>query len=198
LANWKGFAAGYTELKLHQVQACDAFGDRMLDLDAGIHLQKERGTGLVQHKLNRTCAYVINRLRGPHSMVQQIRTTLLATLAIKSRAWGLLDHFLMPSLNRALSLPQMNAVAMLIGENLDLHMPGPGQVPLKDHPVLTEGCSGDPPSLTEGSGEFPFRLNNLHALSTTTCTRLDDDRPAYFCSSSSQSSVRLVVPVVSW
>ena len=56
------------ELPADEVGTGDALGDRMLDLEAGVHLQEEelgRAAGLIQQQLNRARAHVADR---PHEV----------------------------------------------------------------------------------------------------------------------------------
>ena len=41
LGGGQGFPGGHAQLPFHQVQAGDRLGDRMLDLQPGVHLQEE-------------------------------------------------------------------------------------------------------------------------------------------------------------
>ena len=48
----------------------------------------------------------------------------------------------MPALNRTVTLVQMNAVAMLVGKDLDFDMPRAGQIALDQHPGIAKGRLG--------------------------------------------------------
>ena len=54
------FAHGYPNLLLNQVGAGDAFSNRMLHLDAGIHLQKIEVVVCIHDELNRAGVRVTN------------------------------------------------------------------------------------------------------------------------------------------
>jgi hypothetical protein len=51
-------AAGDAQLQLHKIETRYHLGDRMLHLQAGIHLKKVEMTLSVQYKLHRTCIHV--------------------------------------------------------------------------------------------------------------------------------------------
>src|SRR4029079_12942283 len=53
-----------------------------------------------------------------------------ADVVAERRGRRLLDQLLVAALDRALPLPQPDAAAMAIGEDLHLDVAGPGQVPL--------------------------------------------------------------------
>ena len=63
LAGGQGLAGGDPELPFHQVEAGDRFGDRMLHLQAGVHLQEEEAVG-VGDELHRSGADIAHRARG--------------------------------------------------------------------------------------------------------------------------------------
>ena len=58
------FAGGDAQLPGDKVEAGDGFGDRMLDLNARVHLEKIKRTGCGQQKLDRTGAAIIDGARG--------------------------------------------------------------------------------------------------------------------------------------
>ena len=65
----QGLASGYANHQLHQVQAGDALGHRMLDLQARVHLQEVKALVLADHKFNRAGALVIHGLGKQHRLL---------------------------------------------------------------------------------------------------------------------------------
>ena len=51
---------------------------------------------------------------------------------------GLLQHFLVAALHRALALAEGDDIAVRVGQELDLHVPRPFHVALREHRVLPE------------------------------------------------------------
>jgi hypothetical protein len=51
----KAGAGGHPQLLLHEVQTGDHFGNRVLDLQAGVHLDEEELAVFIK-KLDRACA----------------------------------------------------------------------------------------------------------------------------------------------
>ena len=109
----------HSDLPLHKVKARDALGHRVLNLQPGIHLQKIKLATGIEQKLHRASAHVIHRAcrlycSGTHCFAQLRR---------HNRARGFLYDLLVPPLQRAVTLTQMNHIAMCIGKHLHLDVP---------------------------------------------------------------------------
>ncbi len=83
----------------HQVLAGDQFGDRVFDLQAGIHLQEVEATILAEKKLDGAGAHVVDRGRGLHRRLAHGATQV----GIEHRAGGFLDDLLVAALHRAVA-----------------------------------------------------------------------------------------------
>ncbi len=118
LTNRKRLAAGDANLPGNQIESGDGLGDRVLDLQAGIHFHEEEFATGVEQKLHRASTNVADGLRGLHRRF----THGAAQLGGKTGGWGFLDHLLVATLDRAVTLVEVQAVAVLVGEDLDLHM----------------------------------------------------------------------------
>ena len=59
----EAFARGDPDLPLHQVDAGDHLGDRMLHLDARVHLEEIERAVLVEQELDRPGVHVADRAR---------------------------------------------------------------------------------------------------------------------------------------
>ena len=104
----------------------------MLYLQPGIHLQKIEVAGFIYNELHRARRGVTHRCRkgqrlGPHLRAQAL---------IHKRGWSLFDNFLMTALNGALALVEMNAVAMMIRQHLDLDMPRLADKFFNEYPII--------------------------------------------------------------
>src|SRR5262249_52981485 len=73
---------------------------------------------------------------------QSRRGDALAQLATHRWRRALLDDLLMAPLNRALALAEMNAVAVTVGEHLNLDMPGPLEIALEIHAPIAKRREG--------------------------------------------------------
>ena len=102
LAQGQRLAAGHAQLPLHQVQAGDGFGHRVLHLQAGVHLHEEKfhGFGLVvggllDDEFHRARAHVVDRLRGGHGGCAHLRTQGFGHTGGR----GFFQHLLVAALN---------------------------------------------------------------------------------------------------
>ena len=102
------------DLLLHDVDAGDHLGDRVLDLHAGVHLDEEELVVLVQE------------LEGSRTAVADLAACVGAALADPgqrakrdARRGRFLDDLLMTPLHRAVALEKIDCVLVLVGEHLD-------------------------------------------------------------------------------
>ncbi len=109
------------DLALDQVDPGDDLGDGVLDLDPRVHLDEVEPCGVG----------VVEELDGPRVLVSDVTgqtdggvAKLLADGGVEVRCGGDLDDLLMPSLDRAVALEQVDEVAVLVAEDLDFDVPG--------------------------------------------------------------------------
>src|SRR5678815_3036894 len=98
---------GDADLLLHQIDPGEHLGDRMLDLDSGIHLHEIERSVLVEEHLDRAGADVVDRLRAGDCGVAH----RLSELGRHGGARRLFDQLLMAALHRAIALTQVDHVA---------------------------------------------------------------------------------------
>jgi hypothetical protein len=157
------------QLPLHQVDAGDHLGHRMLDLQPGVHLHEVERAVLLGDELDGAGADVADRLgRGDRGLAH--RTAPPGRHAGRRR---LLQHLLMAALHRAVALEEIDCVAVRIAEHLDLDVPRRGQVLLQQHPVVAEGGLGLALRRGERRGEVLRTLDDLHSLAAAAGGRLD-------------------------
>src|SRR6185369_5354707 len=156
LREWQLLAGRHHDLRLDNVHAADHLGDGMLDLDAGVHLDEIELAVLVQ-ELESARAAVTDLLAGRHAALAD----LFDQLARNPRRRRLLDDLLVPALHRTVALAQVNAVLVLVGQDLDFDMARVLQELLKiDRGIAERGTS--------------FRLGRLHRIDQR---RLGVDHP---------------------
>ena len=114
----------------------------MLDLDARIHLDEDvlrplAPLGLDQ-ELNRAGAGVVDRLGESHRIAAQ----RLAQLARDVRSRRDLHDLLVTPLHRAVTLEEMDRVALGVGEDLHLNMPRAADSLLDEGSWVAEGALG--------------------------------------------------------
>ena len=128
------FSRCHQQLPLHQVLAGDHFGNRVLDLQAGIHFHEIETAVFIQQKLHGAGAAVVNGLGGLYRGVAH----LLAQGLAHARSRSLLNHLLVAALHRAIALGQIDTIAGVIAKHLELDMAWPRQVLLHQHGIVAE------------------------------------------------------------
>ena len=134
----QGLSLGDPNLPLHQIEPGDTLGHWMLNLQPGVHLQKVKFATGVQQKLHRAGADIVHRPGRLHRGL----THGLPQLRRHHRTGGLLHHLLMATLQRAISLAQMNDVAVGVGENLHLDVTGALHQTFQNKIAITKGSLG--------------------------------------------------------
>ena len=149
LTERQGGARGNRELPGHQVDAGDEFGHRVFHLKPGVDLQKVERVA-VDEELHRPGVPIAHGARGrnrrPSHRVPQRRA--------ERRRRCLLDQLLMAALDRALPLPKMHDVAVPVGGNLDLDVPGIVDPAFQVHAVVAEGRAGLPAGQPERADQI--------------------------------------------
>ena len=98
--------------QLDEVDAGDQLGDRMLDLQARIHLQEEEAAVLAGDELDRAGAVVADGLGEGDGLLAHGPARLL----VEQRRGRLLDDLLVAALDRALALVEVDDVAVLVAD----------------------------------------------------------------------------------
>ncbi len=106
------------ELPFNQINAGDQFSDRVFNLKAGIHLHEVELTSAIEQELNRTSAYIVNRLSGLNCGFTHLFTQFIT----KTGSWCFFDYFLVTTLNGTVTIRKIDTVAMLVSKYLDFHM----------------------------------------------------------------------------
>ncbi len=167
-------AVGDPEHLAHQVDAGDLLGDRVLDLQAGVHLEERDGAVLPDEELAGAGADVAglreDRLGG---------AVQLGGLAVgEERCRGLLDELLVAALQRAVPRRDDDDVPVAVGEALGLDVARTVEVLL--HEALAPAERGDrlADRRLEQVGDLLDGAGDLQAASPTAVRRLDRDRDA--------------------
>src|SRR5690606_38730678 len=104
------------ELLEDDVDAADHLGDRMLDLDAGVHLEEARLALRIHEEFERAGPAI----RGRAKNLERRASELVADRLGKVRSRRLLDELLKAALDRAVSLREDEPAAASIAEDLHL------------------------------------------------------------------------------
>src|SRR5262249_17783124 len=101
---------------LDQIDAGDKLGHWMLDLQSRVHFEEIKTLVLAGYELDRAGGIVADRL----GELDRLFAHLPARLRIEQRARRLLHDLLITSLDRAFALAEVNDVAVLVAEHLNL------------------------------------------------------------------------------
>ena len=162
-------AGGDADHLLDEVDAGDQFGDGMLDLQAGVHLEEEEALVLACDEFHGAGEVVI------HGLGQRDR--LLAHLAprglVEQRRRRFLDDLLVAALDRAFALAEIDHVAVLVAEHLDFDMAGIDDEFFDEDAVVAERglCLGL--GEVEALGDLALRMRDPHALAAAAGGGLD-------------------------
>ena len=130
-------AGGDPDLLAHEVDARHRLGDRMLDLQARVHLD-EIELAVLEQEFHRAGAAI---LELAHRVGRQFADPA-ALLGVQRGRGGLFQHLLVPALQRTVSLPEMDASAKPVAQHLDLNMAWPAEILLDVDGIVVEGGLG--------------------------------------------------------
>ena len=162
------------DLRSHEVDSGDELGDRVLDLDARVHLQEEEVAVAVEQALDRAGADVAHGARRADRHLPHARPQL----GRDGRRGRLLEHLLVAALQRAVALAEVDRAAVAVGQHLDLDVPGILDVLLDVHRGVGEVGLALPPRGLERALGVVRRGDDLHAATAAAGRGLDRDRPA--------------------
>ena len=146
----------------------------MLDLQAGVHLHEvEVAVGVEQHLDGAGVG-----VAGPADDIGDQRQDAFAFGLWQPRARGLLEHLLVPALQRALALAEVHALPEPVGDDLDLDVPSADDALLHVQAPVAEAGERLDTRLAEGGLELVFAAHAAHAAATAARDRLEQERKA--------------------
>ncbi|MEY9505823.1 hypothetical protein ABIE87_005381 [Bradyrhizobium diazoefficiens] len=141
----------------------------MLDLEARVHLQEVEALVLACDELDGAGGIIV------HGLGQRDR--LLAHLAagglVEQRRRRLLDDLLVAALDRAFPLAEIDDVAVLVAQYLDLDVAGIDDELLDEDAVVAERGLGLGLGEVEAFGDLALRIRDAHALAAAAGGGLD-------------------------
>ena len=148
------FARGDPELPLHQVEASDHLGDRVLHLQAGVHFHEPdavtaQALGGVSDELDGAgtdVTHSLGRFDGGGG-------DGFAGGRVHAGGRRLLDHLLVAALQGTVALEQVDDIAVAVAEHLHLDVARAGDPGLQQHPVVAEAGGGFAFAGGQGGGE---------------------------------------------
>src|SRR6266700_612589 len=152
-----------------QIDAGDELGHGVLDLQAGVHLEEKEALVLACDELDGAGGIIVHGFRQ--------RDRLLAYLPardlVEQRRRRLLDHLLIAALDRAFALAEIDDVAVLVAEHLDLDMARIDDEFLDEDAVVTKGRLGLGLGEAKAFGDLGLRMRDPHALAAAAGRGLD-------------------------
>ena len=171
------FAAGDEDLRTHEVDASDALGDGVLDLDARVHLDEEPVVLVhVIEELDGARVVVADAFGEIHRSVAK----LLAYLRIQVHRRRDFDDFLISALHRAIALVKVHDIAMLVSEDLDLDVFGAGNVAFEENCRIAKRILRLVLCLAQKALQKRGLFHHPHATTTAAEGSLDDQRKTNF------------------
>jgi hypothetical protein len=160
------------DLGADEVDAGDAFRDRMLDLDARVHLDEEPVVLIhVVEELDGAGVVVADAVGEFHGGVAK----LFPDDRIEVHRGGDFDDFLVAALDGAIALVEVDDVAVLVAEDLHLDVLGSLDVAFEENGRVAEGVLRLGAGFREQAGELRWFFNHPHATPAATESRLDDE-----------------------
>ena len=180
------------ELVRDEVAPGHELGHRVLDLEAGVHLEERERAAIVEQELAGAGALVADGTGQPQGGLAHA----LAQRGVDRRGAGLLEHLLVASLDRAVAFAEVDAVAVAVEQDLDLDVPRALDQALEDQPIVAERARG----LTAGGrqvGRQPIEVaDRPHPLAAAAGGGLDQQRHADPLGGRGEGGVGLVRVVV--
>ncbi|MCY1518629.1 hypothetical protein D9M68_533520 [compost metagenome] len=167
-------ALGHAQLLLDEVQPRDQLRHAVLDLQPRVHFHEvERAVG-AQQELQRADAGVADGGAGLACDLAH----LVTQRGIDGRRGRFLDHFLEAPLRGAVALAQVQLVAVLVAQHLDLDVARAFDRAFDDDLVGAEGAGRFGAGLAQQLGQCAFLVHHAHAAPAAAGSGLEDHRVA--------------------
>ena len=174
LREGQGLTRRDEHLLAHEVDARDHLRDRVLDLDPRVHLHEEVLAVRCEQALDRPGRPVAGGTRR----VDGERADTAPELAVDPGRGRLLDELLVPTLDRAVALAEVDDVAVGVREHLHLDVARIDEVALGVHGRVAEVAETLPSRRLERALGVLGRAHDAHPLAAAAGRRLDDERVA--------------------
>ena len=163
------FTRGNQQLLAHNVDTGDHLGHWMLHLNTGVHFNKVEASIFIE-KFEGTRAAITHINTGFNTGFTNFPTQFV----INAGGRRFLYHLLMPTLQRAIAIPQVHRIALAICQYLYLHMARPLEELLYVHHRRTEGSLRFRLSDLDRAEEHLLVVNDAHTPATAASGCLDD------------------------
>ena len=164
-------AGGNLNLLAHEIDARNRLCDRVFDLQAGVHLDKEELAIFIEelHGADAEIAHPACRLGGDAA-------DLGALLGAENGRGGFLEQFLVTALDRAFALAEMHDIAVAVCDHLNLDMARLAEIAFQIDGVVTKGGLGFGPGRAERFGKVVCGFGDFHAAPAAARGGLDQQR----------------------
>jgi hypothetical protein len=150
----------HEDLRADDINAGNDLGNRVLDLHARIHFDEVESAGIdIEQKFDRSGAEVIGRT----SDLDRGFTQFFANPGVKIDGGSHLHHFLMTSLNGAITLVQVEDIPVLISQNLHFDVLCAANKALEKNRIISERRRGFLSGFCNLGLEFTFVFNDAHS-----------------------------------
>src|ERR1700730_8489683 len=166
----EGLARGDPDLLADDVDAGKHLGDRVLHLDAGVHLDEVEGAVVRDEELDGSGGHVVDRVGHHERRLVETGASLLGD----GGSGALLEELLVAALHRAVALAQMQADAVPVAQHLHLDVTRLLHELLEVELRGAEGLGGLGLAGGEGLGQHVARADDAHATAAAPRGRLDD------------------------
>ena len=164
------------QLLLHEVEAGDLLGHRVLHLQSRVHLEEGElaGPGRRHDVLDGARIDVADTAGQSHGRITQE----LPRRIVEQSGRRFLDDLLMAALESALALAEVDDMPLRITEHLHLDVAWSVDEPLDEEAIVAEGCQGLASRTGDGRLDVLPAADDAHALATAAGSRLEQGRPA--------------------
>ena len=168
-------AGGDEHLRLHEVDGGDLLGDRVLDLDAGVHLDEDVVAGGVEQELDGAGVLVAD-LAGE---ADRVGAHAVPDLGVEVGRGGDLDDLLVAALHRAVALVEVDDAALgagAVGEDLHLDVARVDDGLLDEDRRVAEGALGLAHAGLDRLAQVGAVVDAAHAAPAAAGDGLDEER----------------------
>ena len=174
LSEGKLFPRSDANLLLDQIDSSHLFGDGMLNLNPGVDLDKVKVVVLIDDEFDRAGVVVIDGANEPCGRVADRGAGNIRQI----RGRRFLDQLLVFPLRRAVTLPEVNDIALLIGDHLHFDVPWIFDIFFEVHASVIKGFFGLLSSPFQSRSEFIVIAGHPHSFAAPASCRLDEHRVA--------------------
>ena len=176
LGEGQWLAFGDRDLQMHEVEAGDQLGDGVLDLEAGVDFEEVEVLFVVEQEFDRARVDVASFAREAAGGFAHAA----AQVGADDGGGSFFDDLLMATLDGALTLAEIEDVAVLVGEELDFDVAGALDEFFEIDLAGAKGARGLVAGGDEGGGQLGWRLDGAHALAAAAGCCLEHDGIADF------------------